>query len=84
MAHAAGIVHRDLKPGRPQAVVTGFQDAFDPRVSADGEWILYQESPKAAGPSVPERLMRIPAAGGVPKLFLEMRNGKVSSAPATL
>jgi len=69
-----GIFKQQVNANEAQAVITGQQDAWYPRISADGEWILYQEFPKGAGPSIPKRLMRVPLAGGAPQFVLEMRN----------
>jgi Tol biopolymer transport system component len=69
-----GIFKQQINAEEAQAMITGEQDASFPRVSADGEWILYQENPKGAHRSTPVRLMRIPIAGGAPQFVLEMRN----------
>ena len=69
-----GIFKQQIDADEAQAVITGPEDAYIPRVSADGKWILYAESPKGAGPSTPERLMRVSTAGGAPQLVLEMHN----------
>ena len=46
---------------------------YDARLSPDGSWMLYVESPRAApgAPPPPQRLMRRPAAGGSPEAVLE-------------
>ncbi len=71
-----------------ELLVTGLQSAILPRLSPDGAWILYVESPKsAAGPSPPDRVMRISVAGGVPQLVLETRDWTgywCARAPASL
>ena len=72
----SGIFKQQIKANEAQAVIVGQQDAYDPRLSADGEWILYQENPKGAGPSTPARLMRVPFTGGAPQFVLEMRNAE--------
>jgi serine/threonine protein kinase/Tol biopolymer transport system component len=69
-----GIFKQQINADEAQAVIVGQQDAVHPRISADGEWILYQESPKGAGPSTPVRLMRFAIAGGAPQFVLETRN----------
>jgi Tol biopolymer transport system component len=69
-----GIFKQQIKANEAQAVITGEQDASFPRISADGEWILYFETPKGAAPSTPQRLMRVPIAGGAPQFVLEMHN----------
>ena len=68
-------------------MVTGPQSAILPRLSADGAWILYTESPKTIGASTALRLMRVPVGGGAPQLVLETRNSRdyrCASAPASL
>ncbi|MGO9273917.1 MAG: protein kinase domain-containing protein [Terriglobia bacterium] len=71
-----------------ELLATGPQGAVLPRLSPDGAWILYVEAPKPpVGPSSPERLMRIPVAGGVPQFVLETRNWSsywCARAPASL
>jgi dipeptidyl aminopeptidase/acylaminoacyl peptidase len=69
-------------------VVTGMPGLSAPRVSADGAWILFVETPeKTANRASPERLMRIPVGGGAPQFVLETRNlitFACARAPATL
>ena len=57
-----------------EPVVSGSQSqgAFRPRLSADGAWILYLESPNAG--SGPTHLMRVPANGGVSQFLLDARD----------
>jgi eukaryotic-like serine/threonine-protein kinase len=70
-----GIFKQGINQDTAEPVVTGLQSPCFPRLSADGAWILYVESPKATvGPSTPLRLIRIPVSGGVPQPVLEMRN----------
>jgi serine/threonine protein kinase len=69
-----GIFKQQINADEAQAVIIGQQDAHGPLISADGEWILYQENPKGAGPSSPVRLMRASIAGGASQFVLEMRN----------
>jgi serine/threonine protein kinase/Tol biopolymer transport system component len=69
-----GIFKQQINANEVQAVIIGQQDAGQPRISPDGEWILYKEVPKGAGPSTPTRLMRVPIAAGAPQLILEMSN----------
>jgi hypothetical protein len=71
----SGIFKQGVSQETSEPVVTGPQDFSFPRLSADGAWILFVESPKTqANPAPPGRLMRIPASGGVPQLVLETRN----------
>jgi Tol biopolymer transport system component len=68
-----GIFKEQIDANEAQAVIIGQQDAARPRISADGEWILYAETPKGADPSTPVRLMRVRIVGGAPQVVLEMR-----------
>ena len=84
-----GIFKQGVGQDTAEAVVTGPQDVFSiPRLSADGAWFLYLESPRTAvGPSTPLRLMRVPVSGGVPQFVLETRNNVdhwCTRAPASL
>jgi Tol biopolymer transport system component len=81
------IFKQEISQDRAEAVVTGTQNADLPRLSPDGAWILYMEYPKTVGPSITQRLMRIPVSGGVPQLVLETRNWlsfECAPAPASL
>ncbi len=59
----------------PQAVaqLPGYQP-HDPRLSPDGSWFLYGDRAHLASPpdSSPQRLMRLPVAGGSPEQVLEL------------
>jgi serine/threonine protein kinase/DNA-binding winged helix-turn-helix (wHTH) protein/Tol biopolymer transport system component len=83
-----GIFKQGLRQDTAEPMATGSNIVTLPRLSPDGAWILYVESPKTAiGPSTPLRVMRIPVAGGVPQFVMEMRNWldfQCSRAPASL
>ena len=83
-----GIFKQAISQDTAEPVVTGAQDAGFPRLSAEGAWILYEESPKAnVVPSTPHRLMRVPVGGGLPQVVLETRNWQqhgCARAPASL
>ena len=84
---ALGIFKQPISQDTAEPVMTGPQDAWGPRLSADGAWILYLESPKGAAPSAPVRVMRIPVSAGVPQLVFETRNLSTyncARAPASL
>ena len=67
-----GIFKQGINQETSEPVFLGPQDASYPRLSADGAWILYVESPRTqANPAPPQRLMRISVSGGVPELVLE-------------
>jgi len=69
-----GIFKQQINAVEAQAMILGLQHSGEPRISPDGEWILYEETPTGAGPSTPTRLMRVPIAGGAPQFVLEIRN----------
>jgi Tol biopolymer transport system component len=80
-----GIFKQGIGEDAAQPVVAGPQDVSSPRVSPDGAWILYLETPKGAvGRN--RRLMRVPISGGAPQFVLEVRNGwhMCARAPASL
>ncbi len=82
-----GIFKQGISNDTAQAVITGPQDVFTPRLSPDGTWILYGEIPKSANRSTPTRLMRIPIAGGAPQfVMMETQNGfyECARTPASL
>ena len=82
-----GIFKQGISQNTAEPVVTGPQNVSVPRLSADGNWLLYEERPKTFGPSTPIRLMCIPAGGGAPQFVLETRNEpdwRCARAPASL
>ncbi len=85
---ASGIFKQGIGRDISEPVFTGPRDIGWPRLSADGAWILFIESPGTPdNPGAPNRLMRIPAGGGVPQFVLEMRGAAdygCARAPANL
>jgi len=70
-----GIFKQGISQETAEPVVTGPQDVHLPRFSPESAWILYLERPRTqANPAPPERVMRIPASGGVPQFVLETQN----------
>lgn len=70
-----------------EAIVTGPEDAGNPRVSPDGAWVLYIISPRAGTPSRLRQLMRVPITGGPPQLVLTANiynTLRCAKAPASL
>jgi DNA-binding winged helix-turn-helix (wHTH) protein/Tol biopolymer transport system component len=70
-----------------QLLATDSQPLYEPRLSADGAWVLYPVLPKSIGPSTPIPLMRVPVNGGPAQLVLEARNFvdfQCAQAPAML
>jgi eukaryotic-like serine/threonine-protein kinase len=84
----SGIFLQGIDQETAQPVVTGPQDVLLPRLSADGAWILFLERRRTtANPAPPDRVMRIPASGGVPQFVMETRNTLdfwCARAPASL
>jgi serine/threonine protein kinase len=81
-----GIFKQGISQETSEPVVTGPQGVFILRLSADGAWILFDETTPST-PAPPQRLMRIPASGGVPQFVLETRNSLdfgCARAPASL
>lgn len=69
-----GIFKQELDGETAELLVSGSQNARLPRISADGQWVLYLERPATADQKTPARLMRVPVNGGVPQPVLETRN----------
>jgi serine/threonine protein kinase len=83
-----GIYKQGISQQTSEPIITGLPDIPFFRLSADAAWILFVDPPRtAANPPPPERLMRIPASGGVPQLMLEIRNlvdFRCAPSPASL
>ncbi len=83
-----GIFKQGISQESAEPVVTGQQDDSAPRLSPDGAWIVFVEKLRTtANPAPPNRLMRIPATGGVPQFVMETRNTLdfwCARAPASL
>jgi Tol biopolymer transport system component len=70
-----------------QLLATDSQPLYEPRLSADGAWVLYRALPKSLGPSTPIPFMRVPVNGGPSQLVLEAHNfvdSQCAQAPATV
>jgi serine/threonine protein kinase len=84
-----GVFKQGISQETSELVVTRPQGiSWPPRLSADGAWILFLEGPTTpANPAPPDRLMRIPASGGVPQFVLETQHFlefRCARAPASL
>ena len=83
-----GIFKQGISQDTAEAVVTGANGPFNPRLSPDGAFIVYTETPSnSVGPSTSLRLMRIAVGGGVPQFVLETRNNldfECARIPASL
>ncbi len=66
-----GIFKQAISEDAAEPVTTGQREAYLPRVSPDGAWILYGVG--LGTPSEAVSLMRIPIGGGVSQLVLQMK-----------
>jgi hypothetical protein len=66
-----GIFKQGITQASSEPVIPGHNVSY-PRLSADGAWVLYIESPGT--PAAPDRLMRVPVNGGATQLIMETRN----------
>jgi eukaryotic-like serine/threonine-protein kinase len=68
----AEVFRQGLKESVGKAVVRGPEDNYNFVLSPDRSWMLYVESiPATLNAPAPQRLMRRPAAGGLPEVVLE-------------
>ena len=65
------IFKQNIDATQPVLLVGGNDDLYMPRLSPDGSSLLYVVRAKPGGPSDKAQLMRVPLAGGPPKLVLE-------------
>jgi serine/threonine protein kinase len=85
-----GLFKQSLGQDTAEALITqekGELLNFRACVSPEGAWVLYRVTPQNAGPSVPEKLMRVPTTGGSPQLVLTANlDGwpRCAKTPATL
>jgi eukaryotic-like serine/threonine-protein kinase len=83
-----GIFKQGISQETAEPVATGPGNISEARLSPDGAWILSVEAPATrSSPPAPSRLMRIPAAGGVPQFVMETKNTAgvaCARAPASL
>jgi dipeptidyl aminopeptidase/acylaminoacyl peptidase len=70
-----GIYKQALDQESAVTLVPGSQgaEAYSPKVSPDGSWIVYLEVPGEIWSLSPSRLMRVPIEGGTPELILSGR-----------
>ena len=61
-----GIYRQDIHQQAPEPVITGPEDYFNARLSADGASLLYTATPKRWSPESP-RLMSMPIDGVHPR-----------------
>jgi eukaryotic-like serine/threonine-protein kinase len=78
------IFKQNLDQHTAETIVAGPEDAWMPRVSPDGKFILSVNSPQGGGPS---RIVRVPLGGGTPQLVMEvsrLNNFACARAPSEL
>jgi Tol biopolymer transport system component len=82
----AGIFKQALNEDTAQPIVTGSDDAYEPRMSPDGAWILYVTPLKTGGFYAPLQLMRVPIVGGTAQVVLtaDFSGHRCARSPATL
>ena len=94
MSHRRGhwnIYKQALHKDFPEMIVAGVKgtEAIEPKLSPDGEWLIYTEhgDPKTPGQPPSNRIMRIPLAGGPSEFIFKPQNHfgtSCSRVPATL
>lgn len=80
-----GVFKQGIGEDTAQPVIVGPRDVYLPRVTPDGAWILYAETPKGEIDARNGPLMRIPLSGGAPEIVLERHNDEnyeCAQAPA--
>jgi eukaryotic-like serine/threonine-protein kinase len=65
-----GIFKQLLNDDTAEPIATGGEDAYKPRISPDGAWVVYIARPREQGLSAPVQIMRVPLTGGAPQLVL--------------
>jgi serine/threonine protein kinase len=83
----AGIFRQSLNSDTAEAIVTGSEDAENPRVTPDGRWILYFTVRKDPERATATQLMRVPITGGPPQSVLSLvryMGHRCAASPATL
>ena len=82
-----GIYKQGLTEVAATLLVSGQNEPGNPRLSADGNWVLYQRDVKPEDPSSPTEILRVSIAGGLPDLASTVRHGGFAScarAPSAL
>jgi Tol biopolymer transport system component/DNA-binding winged helix-turn-helix (wHTH) protein len=90
MSNRDGAFHifkQGIDQTQPELLVGGNDDLYMPRLSPDGSLMLYLVTTKIGEPSVNNRMMRVPLAGGPSQFVLEGRgilNHECARLPSTL
>ncbi len=83
-----GIYKQGLNEDTAQLLVPGAAGLRNPRISADGKWILYQRDHElGAGSASTTEVLRVPVSGGAPEVVTKVRAGSLllrARSPAKL
>jgi len=71
------IYKQDVDKTTPELLVGSPDDDYGPRLSPDGQWVLYMTAKAGTGGQTP-RVMRVPAGGGSPESVLTPRTANVN------
>ncbi len=81
------VFKQQINQSVPELLVGGNEAAMEPRLTPDGSGVLYVVWPKVGASTNKVRLMRVPLAGGPPRMLLEhsdMGNMQCARLPSTL
>lgn len=67
------ILKQSMAEQAAEPLVSGTLNAYLPRVSPDGKWIVYMSAPRTSGYTA-QRLMRVPMRGGPSEVVLDASN----------
>jgi Tol biopolymer transport system component len=69
------IFRQGISDNAPEPTIMGSDEKRSPRLSPDGQWILYLVWPKTAAgtPADSAHLMRVPVSGGAPEFVLDAK-----------
>ena len=70
-----GIYKQSLNEATAKLLVPGMAGLRNPRMSADGNWVIFQRQIRPADPSSPSEVLRVPIAGGSPEVISTARPG---------
>jgi DNA-binding winged helix-turn-helix (wHTH) protein/Tol biopolymer transport system component len=82
-----GIYKQGLNEVTALLLVSGQNEPGNPRLSPDGNWVLYQRDVKPEDPASPTEILRVSIAGGLPEVVSTARHDGFAScarAPSSL
>ena len=82
-----GIYKQSLSEDTAKLLVPGTAGLRNPRVSADGNWVIYPHDVNPGVPSSPTEVLRVPMAGGSPEVVSTAQPGAklvCAKSPSTL